>query len=64
MRGAILPEMEMATLLPLAHATHWLWALYLPPFFIVLGSIVRTKLSENRAGRDEESPAGEASGKD
>ena len=28
--------------LPLAHVGHWLWALYLPPILIVLGSIART----------------------
>lgn len=50
----------MAALLPLAHVTHWLWVLYVPPILIVLASIIRTKLSENRAGRDEKTPAGGA----
>lgn len=51
---------EMASLLPLAHATHWLWVLYLPPLLVVLVSLLRSKLLENRAGRGEESPAKEA----
>jgi hypothetical protein len=38
----------MATLLPLAHVSHWLWLLYVPPVLIVLASIVRTTLSERR----------------
>ena len=50
----------MAILLPLAHASHWLWVLYVPPALIVLASIVRTKLLENRAGRDDQAPAGGA----
>jgi hypothetical protein len=48
----------MTAWLPLAHATHWLWVLYLPPILIVLASIIRAKLFENRAGRGEETPAG------
>jgi hypothetical protein len=38
----------MSTLLPLAHVSHWLWVLYVPPVLIVLGSIVRTTLAERR----------------
>jgi hypothetical protein len=38
----------MAALLPLAHVSHWLWLLYVPPVLIVLGSIVRTILAERR----------------
>jgi hypothetical protein len=38
----------MAFLVPLAHASHWLWVLYLPPLLIVLGSLLRTTLSERR----------------
>jgi hypothetical protein len=38
----------MATLLPLAHVSHWLWVLYVPPVLIVIGSIVWTMLSERR----------------
>lgn len=44
----------MATLLPLAHAGHWLWVLYLPPILIVLVSILRTTLRERRAKRDDQ----------
>jgi hypothetical protein len=36
----------VALLLPVAHVGHWLWALYLPPILIVVGSIARTKVSE------------------
>jgi hypothetical protein len=38
----------MAILLPLAHVSHWLWVLYVPPVLIVLASIVRTTLVERR----------------
>lgn len=38
----------MALLVPIAHVGHWLWALYLPPILIVLGSIARTSISERR----------------
>jgi hypothetical protein len=41
----------MATLLPLAHATHWLWVLYVPPILIVLASILRSTLRERREKR-------------
>ncbi len=40
---------------PIAHVGHWLWALYLPPILIVAGSIVRSKLLERRAARDDAS---------
>jgi hypothetical protein len=43
----------MAVLVPLAHVGHWLWVLYLPPILIVLGSILRTTLSERRERRDD-----------
>jgi len=43
----------MALLVPAAHVGHWLWALYLPPVLIVLGSIVRTSLSERRRKSDD-----------
>jgi hypothetical protein len=33
---------------PVAHAGHWLWVLYLPPIVIVIASIAKTKLSERR----------------
>jgi len=35
-------------MLPVAHVGHWLWALYLPPILIVVGSIVRAKISERK----------------
>lgn len=54
----------MAALVPLAHVGHWLWALYLPPVLIVVGSILRTKLTERRSGRDENPPAEGKGGKD
>jgi hypothetical protein len=44
----------MAVLLPVAHAGHWLWVLYLPPVLIVVGSIARTSLSERRKKRDDD----------
>jgi hypothetical protein len=43
----------MAFLLPLAHAGHWLWVLYLPPILIVLASIVRSAISDRRGKRDD-----------
>jgi len=43
----------MALPLPIAHVGHWLWALYLPPILIVVGSILRTRLSERREKRDD-----------
>ena len=44
----------MAVLIPLAHVGHWLWVLYLPPVLIVLGSLLRTTLSERRKKREED----------
>jgi hypothetical protein len=38
----------MATFLPFAHVSHWLWVLYVPPVLIVVGSILWTMLSERR----------------
>lgn len=38
----------MAALVLLAHVSHWLWVLYLPPVLIVVASIVKTTLSERR----------------
>jgi hypothetical protein len=43
----------MAVLVPLAHAGHWLWVLYLPPVLIVVGSILHTTFSERRKKRDD-----------
>jgi hypothetical protein len=34
--------------LPLAHIGHYLWVLYLIPVAIVVGAIVKSKLSEKR----------------
>ena len=46
--------MNLAQLIPLAHAGHWLWLLYVPPVAVVVISIVRTTLVERRAMREEE----------
>jgi hypothetical protein len=43
----------MALILPVAHAGHWLWVLYLPPILIVVGSILRARFSERRKKRDD-----------
>jgi hypothetical protein len=43
----------MVALIPLAHVGHWLWVLYLPPVLIVLGSVLRSTLSERRKKREE-----------
>jgi hypothetical protein len=43
----------MDVVLPLAHVSHYLWVLYIPPILIVLISIVGTTLSERRRKRDE-----------
>jgi cytochrome c-type biogenesis protein CcmH/NrfF len=43
----------MATLIPLAHAGHWLWLLYVPPVLVVVISIIRTTRAERRAERHE-----------
>jgi heme exporter protein D len=40
--------------LPLAHAGHWIWTLYVPPVAVVVFSIVKTTLSERRMAREEE----------
>jgi hypothetical protein len=37
--------------LPLAHVSHYLWVMYVPPVLIVIGSIVRNVIAERR--RDE-----------
>jgi hypothetical protein len=42
----------MAALLPLAHASHWLWVLYIPPLLVVLASILKTTLRERREKRE------------
>jgi hypothetical protein len=48
--------------LPLAHAGHWLWVLYLPPILIVLGSIARTTLVERRRKQGNSSSDGTGEG--
>jgi hypothetical protein len=42
-----------AQMIPLAHAGHWLWVLYVPPVAVVVFSIVKTTISERRAMRKE-----------
>jgi hypothetical protein len=49
--------MHEALLVPLAHAGHWLWLLYLPPIVIVIGSIVRTTLTERKRKREAGRPS-------
>jgi hypothetical protein len=44
----------MATLIPPAHVGHWLWALYLPPVLIVIGSLARSTLAERRKKREKD----------
>jgi hypothetical protein len=41
-------------MLPLAHAGHFLWILYLVPVLVVLGSIV-TQIRRDRRDHDEDS---------
>jgi hypothetical protein len=41
-------------ILPLAHLGHYLWVMYIPPVLIVLGSIVKTTLSQRREQRQAE----------
>jgi heme exporter protein D len=41
-------------ILPLAHLGHYLWLMYIPPVLIVLGSIVKTMLSQRREERQAE----------
>ncbi|HEX6602058.1 MAG TPA: hypothetical protein VF030_05400 [Solirubrobacterales bacterium] len=51
--------------LPLAHAGHWIWTLYVPPVAVVVFSIVKTTLSERRKAREEEEgKSGEGAGKE
>jgi hypothetical protein len=35
-------------MLALAHVSHWLWVLYVPPVLVVFGSIVWTTVSERK----------------
>ena len=41
-------------MIPIAHAGHWLWLLYVPPVAVVVISIVKATLSERRAMREEQ----------
>jgi hypothetical protein len=53
--------------LPLAHAGHWIWTLYVPPVAVVVFSIVKTTISERRKAREEEEQgkkAGEGTGEE
>jgi cytochrome c-type biogenesis protein CcmH/NrfF len=44
----------VASLLPLAHAGHWIsWVLFLPPALIVLGSALWSTVSERRKKRSD-----------
>jgi len=43
----------MAVLVPLAHAGHWLWVLYLPPILVVAGSLLRSTVRERRQKKDD-----------
>ncbi len=54
----------MADPLPLAHAGHYIWTLYIPPVAIVVFSIVKTTLSERRKAREEEEAEKGGSGKE
>ena len=43
----------MATLIPYAHAGHYLWVLYIPPVAVVVFAIIKTTIAERRAEREE-----------
>ncbi len=45
--------MIAAAPLPLAHAGHWIWVLYVPPVAIVVFAIARTTIAERRKEREE-----------
>ncbi len=47
---------EGATLLPVAHAGHWI--LYLGPVLVVLVAVLISALRERRAREDQEPPTG------
>ncbi len=44
----------LGTMLPLAHAGHYLWAFYLVPVVIVIGGILYTVIRERRDDGGEE----------
>ena len=50
--GKLRPHVDRV--LPLAHAGHYIWTLYIPPVAIVVFSIVKTTISERRKAREEE----------
>jgi hypothetical protein len=52
----------VAQLIPLAHAGHWLWVLYVPPVAVVVFSIVKTTVSERRAMRREREESEQSEG--
>jgi cytochrome c-type biogenesis protein CcmH/NrfF len=52
--------MSEAFFLPLAHAGHWIWLLYVPPVAIVVFAIVRTTIAERRKERQERQERGES----
>ena len=47
--------------LPIAHAGHYIWVLYIPPVLVVLFAIVRTTISERKAAREEREHEGTGS---
>jgi hypothetical protein len=51
--------MPEALVIPVAHAGHFLWILYVLPVLIVVGSIVRTTISERRRKRDDADRTGD-----
>ena len=50
-----LHTLAMAVLVPLAHVGHWLWALYLPPVLIVVGSILGSRFKERKLPKSDQS---------
>jgi hypothetical protein len=53
MTTALLLLLAHTGVLPLAHAGHWVWLLYVPPVAIVVFAIVRTSIAERRKERRE-----------
>ena len=44
-------------MLLLAHVSHYLWAIYIPPFLIVAVAIARSVIEARRLRREEEGGA-------
>ena len=44
-------------MLVLAHVSHYLWAIYIPPFLIVGVAIARSVIEQRRVRREEEDGA-------